>query len=169
MTLVSREANSLKLFTVLRTTAALRDAARTQNARHRCRLCCLVGRRWLRRRRFDAIVGRTKPVGTAKSAPSGTGKGEFDAKMRLGSESERPRAPDQALTRGNLSPRCARSSNTNRIRGPRREKGAPGRLAAVRAHGTGTLVKPHFGKKMSFPCRRELDPTIWPKRTQRKV
>ena len=39
----------------------------------------------------------------------------------------------------------------------------------VRGHGAGAMVKPHFCKNMSFPCRRELDPTIWPKRTQRKV
>ena len=165
---------TLNLFTVLRTTAALRDAARTQNARHRCRLCCLVGRRWLRRRRFDAIVGRTKPVGTAKSAPSGTGKGEFDAKMRLGSQSERPRAPDQALTRGNLSPRCEKGAPGARTRidsvaqGAKRE---PQEVApsGTRSWTTGALVKPHFSKKVRLPCRRELHPTIWPKRTQRKV
>ena len=66
--------------------------------------------------------------------------------MRLGSQSERPRAPNQALTRGNLSPRCARSSNTNRIRGTRREKGAPGgRPGGTRAlhwgYGKTTLLQ----------------------------
>ena len=38
---------------VLRTTAALREAARTRNARYRCRLGWLVDRR---RRRLDAKV-----------------------------------------------------------------------------------------------------------------
>ena len=40
---------------VLRTTAALREAARTQNARYRCRLCWLVVLRWRRRRCFDVF------------------------------------------------------------------------------------------------------------------
>ena len=40
-----------------------------------------------------------KPPGMAKSARSGTGKEEVDAKMRPESQSERLRAPDLALTR----------------------------------------------------------------------
>ena len=66
---------------VLRTTAALRKAARTQIARYRCRLCWLVGRRWCRRRHC---------------------KGEVEAKIRVGSQSERPRAPNQALAKEEL-------------------------------------------------------------------
>ena len=73
--------------------------------------------------------------------------------MRLGSQSERPRAPNQALTRGNLSPRCARSSNTNRIRGPRREKGAPGRLAAVCAHGRRRYGKTTLLQEYELPVQ----------------
>ena len=151
---------------VLRTTAALRKAARTQIARYRCRLCWLVGRRWCRRRRckreveakirvgsqserprapnqalargswrprsaseascngqerkirhWQGEVGgqeaRRKPVGTAKNAKSGTGKGELAAKKCVESQSEGPRAPNQALARGSLTPRCALEASRN--------------------------------------------------------
>ena len=45
---------------------------------------------------------RRKAVGRAKSGKSGTGKGEFDAKMRLESQSEWLRAPDLALRRDGI-------------------------------------------------------------------
>ena len=77
---------------MLRTTAALRKAARTQIARYRCRLCWLVGRRWCRRRRC---------------------KGEVEAKIRVGSQSERLRASNQALARRSWRPRSASEASCN--------------------------------------------------------
>ena len=56
---------------------------------------------------------RRKPVGRAKSAKSGTGKGELEAKKRVGSQSEGPIAPNQALARGSLTPRCALEASRN--------------------------------------------------------
>ena len=56
------------------------------------------------------------------------------------------------------------------IESPKAPKGGPrGRVGRMLTWTTGGMAKPHFGKNMSFPCRRELHPTIWPKRTQRKV
>ena len=112
---------------------------------------------------------RRKPVGRANSAKSGTGNGQFDAK--------RPIAPNQALATGSLTPRCAleasriAKSGTDKGEFERKaRKGSPRESrGGTRTRTTGDLVKLHFCKNMSFPCRRELDPTIWPKRTQRKV
>ena len=85
---------------------------------------------------------RRKPVGRAKSAKSGTGKGELEAKKCVGSQSEEPIAPNQALARGSLTPRCAleasRIAESGTDKGEferKREKGAPGSLAAVRVRG----------------------------------
>jgi len=120
---------------------------------------------------------RRKPVGTAKSAKSGTGKGELEAKKRVGSQSEGPIAPTQALARGSLTPRCALEASRNAKSGTdkgeferKARKGSPRESrGGARPPTTGAMVKPHFCKNIGFPCRRELDPTIWPKRTQRKV
>ena len=105
-----------------------------------------------------------------------TAKGTFEAKMRLGSQSARPRAPDRALARGSLTPRCALEASRNAKSGTdkgeferKARKGSPRESRGGTRPWAGDLVKQHFSKKMSFPCRRQLDPTIWPKRTQRKV
>ena len=119
---------SIYLFMVLRTTAALREAARTQNASYRCRLCWLVGRRWTENRSSNRpLEGPKSTLGGSKidlRAPWA-----FQRPLRTVQEPPKtvPRAPKIAQEPPKSAPRASQERPKSAQVGPKRPPKAPRR------------------------------------------